>query len=407
MNAGDTAWVLISAALVMLMTPAVGFFYGGVAGRKNVVNILAQSFIVLCLVSIQWFVLGYSLAFGPDVGGLIGNLKWLGLQGVGLEPNPDYAATIPHQAFMAFQGMFAVITPALIIGSFVGRFRAAAFVAFVLLWTTLVYDPIAHWVWGNGGWLRSLGALDFAGGTVVHIGAGVSALAAALAVGKSSGTKIGELMPHNVPLFLLGAILLWFGWFGFNGGSALAANGLAVNAFVVTGASAAMAGLTWTVVSWIKTGKVDLIGGATGSVAGLVAITPASGFVGVPAALAIGFGAAIVCYFAVVFRIKLGLDDTLDVWACHGVGGTWGALATGVFASLAVNPAGADGLLFGNPTQLGIQALAVIATWTFAFGATFGILKAINATIGIRVSEAEERIGLDLMEHGVEAYTGH
>jgi len=407
MSSGDIAWVLISTALVMLMTPAVGFFYGGMSGRKNVVSVLMQSLVILCLVTVQWVTIGYSLAFGPDVGGIIGSLQWFGLSGVGFQPEPAYAATVPHQAFMLFQAMFAVIAPALIIGSFVGRIRFGAFVIFTLLWTTFVYDPLAHWVWGNGGWLRSLGALDFAGGTVVHISAGLSALAAAMVVGKRSGVKIGDVSPHNVPMILLGAALLWFGWFGFNGGSALAANGLAVNAVVVTTASAATAALASTGIGWARTGKTDLLSGATGAVAGLVAITPASGFVNVPAALAIGLGAGAVCHFAIAARIKMGLDDTLDVWACHGMGGIWGALATGLLASKAVNPAGADGALFGNLAQLGVQSLAVIVTCAFSFGATFGILKLLDATIGLRVARQEESVGLDIMHHGTEAYGPH
>ncbi|MBI4294608.1 MAG: ammonium transporter [Chloroflexi bacterium] len=403
-DSGDTVWVLISAALVMVMTPAVGFFYGGMAGRKNVISVLMQTFAILALIGVQWVLWGYSLAFGPDKAGLIGGLDWLGLRGVGLEPNVDYAATIPHQAFMIFQAMFAIITPALIVGCFVGRMKFSAFIVFTLLWATIVYDPVAHWVWGIGGWLRSLGALDFAGGTVVHVTAGVSALAASLAIGRRSESKIGELVPHNVPMVLLGAILLWFGWFGFNAGSALGANGLAASAFVVTNTAAAMAALTWVFLSWINTGKVDPLGGATGAVAGLVAITPASGFVSPLFALLIGIGAGVFPYYAIRFRIRRRLDDTLDVWACHGIGGTWGALATGLFASKAVNAAGGDGLFFGNPAQLGVQALAVAVTWVFAFAATFGILKAINVIMGLRVSERAERVGLDLAQYGGEAY---
>lgn len=403
-DSGDTAWVLASAALVMLMTPAVGFFYGGMAGRKNALSVLMQSLIILAFISVQWVLWGYSLAFGPDKGSIIGGLEWVGLRGVGLEPNPDYAATIPHQAFMIFQAMFAIITPALIIGGFVGRLKFSAFFVFVLLWTTFVYDPVAHWVWGTGGWLRSLGALDFAGGTVVHITAGVSALAAALVIGKRSDSKVGEVVPHNVPMVLLGAVLLWFGWFGFNAGSALGAGGLATSAFVVTNTSAAMAALTWVFLSWIHTGKIDLLGGATGAVAGLVAITPASGFVSPLSALLIGIGAGVFPYYAISFRIKRGLDDTLDVWACHGIGGTWGAIATGLFASKAVNAAGNNGLFFGNPAQLGVQVLTVAIIWAFAFVATFVILKAIKAVMGLRTSLTEERIGLDITQYGGEAY---
>ena len=403
-DSGDTAWVLASAALVMIMTPAVGFFYGGMTGRKNAISVLMQSLVILALISVQWVLWGYSLAFGPDHAGIIGGLDWLGLSGVGLSPYPAYSATIPHQAFMIFQAMFAVVTPALIIGCFVGRMKFSAFIVFTLLWATLVYDPLAHWVWGAGGWLRSLGALDFAGGVVVHISAGVSALAAALVIGERSASKPGELMPHNVPLVLLGATLLWFGWFGFNAGSALGAGSLATSAFVVTNTSAASAALTWIFLGWIRTGKVDSLGGATGAVAGLAAITPASGFVSPLAAIVIGIGAGILPYYAIQFRIKRRLDDTLDVWACHGVGSTWGVLATGLFASTAINAAGGNGLFFGNPAQLGVQAIAVVITWAFAFTATFIILKAMKAVMGLRATLREELIGLDITQYGGEAY---
>lgn len=403
-DAGDTAWVLASAALVMIMTPAVGFFYGGMTGKKNAISVLTQSLVILALISVQWMLWGYSLAFGPDHAGIIGGLDWLGLAGVGLDPYPAYSATIPHQAFMIFQAMFAIVTPALIIGCFVGRMKFGAFIVFILLWATLVYDPVAHWVWGVGGWLRSLGALDFAGGTVVHITAGVSALAAALVVGERSESQIGELVPHNVPMVLLGAFLLWFGWFGFNAGSALGAGGLAVSAFVVTNTAAATAALTWIFMGWVKTGKVDPLGGATGAVAGLAAVTPASGFVSPLAAIIIGIVAGILPYYAIQFRIKRRLDDTLDVWACHGIGSTWGVLAAGLFATTTINAAGNNGLFFGNPAQLGIQALAVVVTWIYAFVVTFVILKVIKAVMGLRTSVSEERIGLDIAQYGGEAY---
>jgi len=353
---------------------------------------------------VQWMLWGYSLAFGPDHAGIIGGLDWLGLAGVGLDPYPAYSATIPHQAFMIFQAMFAIVTPALIIGCFVGRMKFGAFIVFILLWATLVYDPVAHWVWGVGGWLRSLGALDFAGGTVVHITAGVSALAAALVVGERSESQIGELVPHNMPMVLLGAFLLWFGWFGFNAGSALGAGGLAVSAFVVTNTAAATAALTWIFMGWMQTGKVDPLGGATGAVAGLAAVTPASGFVSPLAAIIIGIVAGILPYYAIQFRIKRRLDDTLDVWACHGIGSTWGVLAAGLFATTAINAAGNNGLFFGNPAQLGIQALAVVVTWIYAFVVTFVILKVIKAVMGLRTSVSEERIGLDIAQYGGEAY---
>lgn len=404
-NTGDTAWVLVATALVMLMTPGLGFFYGGLVRRKNVLATIMHSFFILALISVQWVLWGYSLAFGPDKGGIIGGLEWIGLTGVGAEPNKDYAPTIPHQLFMAFQMMFAIITPALITGAFAERKRFKAFVLFSLLWATFVYDPLAHWVWGVGGWLRSLGALDFAGGTVVHISSGVSALVAALVIGRRIGWGHEHMVPHDAPMTVLGAALLWFGWFGFNAGSALAAGPLAVNAFVVTNTAAAMAALTWITVSWAHTGRPSAVGGAAGAVAGLVAITPASGFVDVRAAILIGLGAGVFCYAAVqLLKNRYQIDDALDVFGVHGIGGTWGALATGLFATKAVNEAGADGLLFGNPAQLGIQAVAVVATWVFAAAMTFIILKVVDALVGLRVPEEEERLGLDVSQHGEPAY---
>ena len=403
-NAGDTAWVLTSAALVMLMTPALGFFYGGLVRQKNVLSTLMHSWFILALISVQWVLWGYSLAFGPDRGGIIGGLDWIGLRGVGGEPNADYAPTVPHQAYMVFQMMFAVITPALITGAFAERKRFKAFVIFSLLWATLVYDPIAHWVWGSGGWLKTLGALDFAGGTVVHISSGISALVAALVLGHRVGFGKDSMDPHDVTMTVLGAGLLWFGWFGFNAGSALAANALAVNAFVVTNTAAAMGALTWLTVSWAHKGHPSVIGAAAGAVAGLVAITPASGFVDVSAAILIGLGAGVVCYWAIQLTRKLKVDDALDVFGVHGIGGTWGALATGLFASTAINSTGADGLLYGNPAQLAIQLLAVAVSWIYAGGATFLILKLIDLTIGLRVQEREEALGLDVSQHGEIAY---
>jgi Amt family ammonium transporter len=403
-NAGDTAWVLASAALVMLMTPALGFFYGGLVRKKNVLSTIMHSFFILALISVQWVLWGYSLAFGPDRGGIIGGLEWIGLRGVGFEPNADYAPTVPHQAFVAFQMMFAIITPALITGAFAERKRFKAFVIFSLLWATFVYDPIAHWVWGTGGWLKSMGALDFAGGTVVHISSGISALVAALVLGHRVGFGNEPMDPHDVTMTVLGAGLLWFGWFGFNAGSALAANGLAANAFLVTNTAAAMAALTWLTVSWAHKGHPSVIGAAAGAVAGLVAITPAAGYVDTPSAILIGLGAGVVCYWAIQLTRKLKVDDALDVFGVHGIGGTWGAIATGLFASTAINPAAADGLLFGNPGQLGIQLLAVSVTWVYAGGATFLILKLIDITIGLRVPEPEEVLGLDVSQHGEMAY---
>jgi len=400
-NTGDTAWLLISAALVMLMTPALGFFYGGLVGKKNVLSTLTHSFFILCLISVQWVLWGYSLAFSPDTGaGVIGGLGWVALKGVGFTPNPDYAGTVPHQAFMAFQMMFAVITPALITGAFAERVSFKAYVLFALLWSTLVYDPIAHWVWGTGGWLHGLGALDFAGGTVVHISSGVSALVAAILIGRRLKTS----EPHDATMTILGASLLWFGWFGFNAGSALTAGGLATSAFVVTNTAAAMAGLTWLTVSWIHRGRPSVLGMAAGAVAGLVAITPASGFVDVSGSIIIGLGAGVLCYLAMQLRPRLKVDDALDVWAVHGIGGTWGAIATGLFATVAINTAGANGLFFGNPQQLLTQAIAVGATWVYAAVATFVIVKALDLTIGMRVREHEESLGLDASQHGEIAY---
>jgi Amt family ammonium transporter len=405
-NSGDTAWVLISAALVLLMTPALAFFYGGLVRKKNILSILMQCFMVTCLISIQWVVLGYSLSFGPDVKGLIGNLSWLGLHGVGAAPNPDYAATIPHQVFMIFQAMFAVITPALILGAFAERMRFSAFCLFSLLWATLVYDPVCHWVWGVGGFIRNWGALDFAGGTVVHINAGVAALASALVLGKRKGYPDKISPPHNLPLAVLGAGLLWFGWFGFNAGSALGANGLAANAFVVTHIATAAAGLTWAVLDWKFNKHPTMLGMITGAVAGLVAITPASGFVGPMDAIWVGVGVSLVCYFFVaVVKAKFGYDDSLDAFGVHGIGGTWGALATGLWANKVVNPAGNNGLFYGNPGQFLIQLKAVLVTAVYSFIVTFILLKIVDAVCGLRASEQDERIGLDLTQHREAGYT--
>ncbi|HEX6541089.1 MAG TPA: ammonium transporter [Ktedonobacterales bacterium] len=404
-NTGDTAWVLASAALVMIMTPAVGFFYGGMVRSKNVVSVIKQSLLILCLVSLQWVLVGYSLVFGNDIGGVIGGLNFFGLRGVGYAPNPSYAGSIPQLAFMIFQAMFAIITPALIIGSFAERIRFRTLVLFILLWTTLVYDPIAHWVWGTGGWLHSLGALDFAGGTVVHISAGFAGLAAAMVIGRRLGIKPGQpIEANNVPLVLLGAALLWFGWFGFNGGSALGASPLSVSAFVVTNTAAAAAGLTWMALSWAETGKPSAMATATGAVCGLVAITPASGFVGPMASIAIGIIAGVATYVMLLFRgKKTRIDDTLDAWAAHGIGGLTGAILTGVFAEKAINSAGNDGLLFGNPRQLAIQALAVAASLVYAFAMTYILLRLLKRS-GLRVTPEEEMMGLDLATHGEEGY---
>ena len=404
-DSGDTAWMLTSSALVLLMTaPGLALFYGGLVRRKNALGTIMHSFIILALITIQWALWGYSLAFGPDRGGIIGSLAWVGLRGVGLDPNPDYGATVPHQAFMVYQMMFAVITPALITGAFAERMKFSSFLVFTLLWATFIYDPLAHWVWAIGGWMRKMGALDFAGGTVVHISSGVSALAAAILIGKRRGYPQEPMPPHNLTMTVTGAALLWFGWFGFNAGSAIAANKLATNAFVVTHLATAAATLAWMLAEWSSRGKPTVLGAASGAVAGLVAITPASGFVGPMPAIAIGAGAGVFCYAACILKTRLGYDDSLDVVGIHGVGGTWGALATGLFASKAVNPDGADGLFFGNPGQLGIQAIAVLATWVFAFVGTIILLKIVDAIMGLRVSEEEEQVGIDLSQHDENAY---
>ncbi len=405
-DTGDTAWVLVSTALVLAMTaPGLALFYGGMTRSKNALSTVLQSFIILCLISVQWVLWGYSLAFGPDVGHIVGSLAWFGLNGVGVEPNADYAATIPHQAFMLFQMMFAVITPALITGAFAERIKFSGFLLFTLLWATFIYDPLAHWVWGVGGWVRNLGALDFAGGTVVHISSGVAGLACALVVKKRLGLGKDSMHPHNLPMTLLGASLLWFGWFGFNAGSALASGALATSTFTATNTATAAAALAWMVAEWIYRGKPSALGAASGAVAGLVAITPASGFVGPISSIWIGIGAGVLCYTAVMLKPLFGYDDALDAVGVHGVGGTWGALATGLFASKAVNSAGADGLFFGNPAQLGIQAMAVLITYVFVFVGTLIILAIVAGITGLRVTEEEERLGLDLSQHDEKAYS--
>jgi Amt family ammonium transporter len=404
LNTGDTAWLLVSCALVLLMTPALAFFYGGMARRKNILSTLTLSYVFLALGGVQWVLYGYSLAFGESIGGLIGGLNFLGFSGVGPAPNPDYAKTIPHGLFAAFQMMFAVITPALITGAFVERVRFKSFLLFSLIWMTLVYDPLAHWVWGKGGWLGALGALDFAGGTVVHIAAGFSALAFALAIGPRKGFGKTPMEPHNITFTVLGAGLLWVGWFGFNAGSALAANGVAVNALLTTNCSAAAAALVWMLLSWLD-GRPSTLGLATGMVIGLAAVTPASGFVTPMAALVIGAVSAPLGYYGIRFRLRRSLDESMDVWACHGLGSAWGVLATGLFATTAVNGSGANGLFYGNPSQFAIQALAMVVTMVFTFGVTFVVAKALDWSIGLRVSPAEEEVGLDISTHGERAYS--
>jgi len=402
---GDTAWMLTSSALVLLMTtPGLALFYGGMVRQKNALATLMQSFIIMAVISIQWVLWGYSLAFGPDKGGIVGGLDWVGLRGVGAEPFDAYSKTIPHQVFMLFQMMFAIITPALITGAFAERKKFSAFLLFTVLWATIVYDPLAHWVWGDGGWLKKLGALDFAGGTVVHISSGMSALVCAIVLGRRRGYGHQPMQPHNLPMTVMGAGLLWFGWFGFNAGSALEANGLAASAFTATNTGAAAAALGWMFTEWLTRGKPTVLGAASGAVAGLVAITPASGYVGPLSALVIGAIAGAVCYSACNLKSKFGYDDSLDVVGVHGVGGTWGALATGLFASKAINEGGDNGLFFGNPGQLWTQIVAVLATYALAIVATYVILKVVDAIVGLRVSDEDEVAGLDLSQHSETAY---
>ena len=405
MNSGDTAWVLAASALVLLMTVGLACFYSGLVRSKNSLNTMMMSIVAMGAIGVQWVVIGYSLAFAPGSPWL-GGLAWVAFHGVGLEPNPTYAATIPHQAHAVYQAMFAVITPALISGAIVERMRFRAYLAFLLLWSTFVYAPLAHWVWGAGGWLQQLGALDFAGGTVVHVSAGVSALVAAWFLGPRRDFRRVPLSPHNVPLVLIGAGLLWFGWFGFNAGSALAANGIAALAFVNTNAAAASAVLTWSLLDSTRTGKMTAVGAATGAVVGLVGITPAAGYVTAPAALAIGVLCALVSYFAIQRRSRSRLDDSLDVFSCHGLAGIAGALLTGVFATKAANPGAANGALAGNPGQLLVQLYAVLAAVIIAAVGTIVILAVVRATLGARARMADELIGLDLSEHGEEAYFG-
>ena len=403
-DSGDTTWLLVSSAIVLMMTaPGLALFYGGLVRRKNALATIMQCFILMAVMSIQWVLWGYTLAFGPDVGSVIGSLDWLGLVGVGGAPS-DYAPTVPHQAFMIFQGMFAIITPALIAGAIADRMKFSAFLTFAVLWATLVYDPLAHWVWG-GGWIGGMGALDFAGGTVVHISSGVSALVAAIVLGKRLGYPAEPMPPHNVPYTVIGAALLWFGWFGFNAGSALAADAVAVGAFVATNTAAAAATLGWMGAEWWTRGKPTVLGAATGAVAGLVGITPAAGFVSPLSAIVIGVAVGVVCFAACSVKFKFGYDDSLDVVGVHGVGGALGALLTGVLASTAVNPGGADGLLFGNPGQLWIQFVSVAVTAVYCGGMTYILLKIVDAVIGLRVTEDDEQVGLDLSQHGETAYT--
>jgi ammonium transporter, Amt family len=404
-DTGDTAWILVSAALVMLMTPGLAMFYGGMVRSKNVLGTIMQSFIAIALVSLQWILFGYSLSFGPDIRGIIGSLSWAGLSGVGLAPNGDYAATVPHLAFMAYQMMFAVITPALISGAFAERMKFSAYLLFMLAWTTVVYDPVAHWVWGSGGWLKHMGVLDFAGGIVVHATSGFSALAAALYIGKRKGFLQEPMPPHDLPMTVLGAGLLWFGWFGFNAGSALSSGELATMAFVTTHTAAASATITWIAVEWFHRGKATMFGAATGAIAGLATITPAAGFVGPMPALLIGVAAGLLCYTALNAKTKFGYDDSLDAFGVHGVGGSLGTIMAGLFASVAVNAGGANGLLFGNARQLAVQAGSVLLIAAYSFAVSMVLFKIIDATIGLRVNIDEEREGLDISQHGETGYT--
>ena len=404
MNSGDTAWLLVCCALVLLMTPALALFYGGMVRRKNVLSTLTLSYVFMALIGIQWILYGYSLAFGADINGWIGGLNFIGFNGVGALPNGDYSKTIPHALFAAFQMMFAVITPALITGAFVERVKFGSFLIFSLLWATLVYDPLCHWVWGQGGWLKQLGVLDFAGGTVVHIAAGFSALAFAMVIGPRKGFGKSPMEPNNIPLTVLGAGLLWVGWFGFNAGSALAADGVAVNALLTTNTSAAAAGLVWMLLTWLD-GRPSTLGIATGMVVGLAAVTPASGFVTPLTAMVIGAVAAFLSYYAMRFRDRLKMDESLDVWACHGMASSWGMIATGLFATVAVNSNGANGLFFGNPAQIGIQAFAVAVTIVYCFGVTYVLAKLLSWSIGLRVTTMEEEVGLDISSHGERSYS--
>jgi ammonium transporter, Amt family len=403
LDAADTAWVSIAAALVMLMTPALGFFYGGLVRQRNVVSTIMQCLIIFAISTGVWTMWSYSLAFAPSQNGFIGGLKYAFLHGVGAAPDADYAATIPGASFYFFQLKFAAITPALIIGAFAERIRFRSLIVFIVLWTTVVYAPAAHWVWGVGGWLRNLGALDFAGGTVVHVLAGTSALGSAMVIGRRHKSSHGA-RPSNVPFVILGAALLWFGWFGFNAGSALAMNGVAVNALVTTNIAAAFAALSWMTIDWVLYGKPSATGAATGAVCGLVAITPAAGYVDSLASIIIGILVGMICNFTVMLMDRTKLDDTLDVFACHGTGGIFGALATGFFAQKLINPAGADGLLYGNPKQVLIQLAAVAATGIWGFVVSIVLLKIIDRVMGLRVTSEEEEMGLDLSQHGESAY---
>ena len=402
-NSGDTAWVLTSSALVFIMVPGLAFFYAGLVRGKNALSTLMQSFIALAIVGLSWILWGYSLAFGPDIGGFIGNLQWAGLHGVSATEAGPYADTIPHQAFMVFQAKFAIITPALIAGAFAERIKFSTFVIFIVAWSTIVYPPLAHWMWGSGGWLGEMGALDFAGGSVVHISSGAAALAAAIIFGRRLGLGQADMNPHNVPFVVLGASLLWFGWFGFNAGSSLSSMAAATSAFVVTHASAATAAVVWVALDWILNRRPSVVGAATGAVAGLATITPASGFVGPMPAVVIGLGAGALCYAAVWLKTRVRLDDSLDVFAIHGVGGTWGMLAAGLFIGVGFMTIG-ELTDLSRGEQIVRQLIAIGVSFGWAFVTTMGILLALKYTIGLRVDEQQEEEGLDISQHGEEAY---
>ena len=402
-DSGDTAWVLTSSALVFIMVPGLAFFYAGLVRGKNALSTLMQSFIALAIVGLSWILWGYSLAFGPDIGGFIGNLQWAGLHGVSATEAGPYADTIPHQAFMVFQAKFAIITPALIAGAFAERIKFSTFVIFIVAWSIIVYPPLAHWMWGNGGWLRELGALDFAGGAVVHISSGAAALAAAIIFGRRLGLGQADMNPHNVPFVVLGASLLWFGWFGFNAGSSLTSMAAATSAFVVTHTSAATAAVVWVALDWILNRRPSVVGAATGAVAGLATITPASGFVGPMPAVVIGLGAGALCYTAVWLKTRVRLDDSLDVWAIHGVGGIWGMLAAGLFIGVGFMTI-SELTDLSRGEQIVRQLIAIGVSFGWAFVTTIGILLVLKYTIGLRVDEQQEEEGLDISQHGEEAY---
>ncbi len=404
-SAADTAFVLAAAGLVLLMTPGLALFYAGMVRSENVLGTIMQSLIMISFISLEWVYIGYTMAFGPDVGGFVGDLSWFALKGVTNAPSTEYATTIPQTVFMIYQCMFAVITPALITGAFAERVRFAPFALFSVLWAILVYNPVCHWIWGSGGWLANLGVLDFAGGLVVHATCGMAALAAVMIIGPRKGHGQTNFLPHNLPMTMLGTGLLWFGWFGFNGGSSLAADNVAATAFVATHLAGVSGMAMWTIMEWIKLGKPTTLGAASGAISGLATITPAAGFVGPNSAVIIGLIAGVVCYYAVNLKARMNFDDSLDVVGIHGVGGLTGTLLLGVFASKAVNPGGVDGLLFGGGlSQFFLQALGIVVVCAYTMVVSWFILKAVDMFIGLRVSEEAENQGLDYTEHSETAY---